>query len=44
VLSTEHDAIKAYWGSGGIAPFILSPRHQMEVVSSMTRPLYLQGK
>jgi hypothetical protein len=28
VLSlNEHHAMKAYWGSGGIAPFILSPRH-----------------
>jgi len=23
VLSTEHHAMKAYWGSGGIAPRIL---------------------
>jgi hypothetical protein len=23
VLLTEHDAMKAYWESGGIAPFIL---------------------
>jgi hypothetical protein len=23
VLLTEHHAIKAYWGSGGIAPIIL---------------------
>jgi hypothetical protein len=24
---TEHNAIEAYWGSGGIAPLILWPRH-----------------
>jgi len=24
---TEHHAMKAYWGSGGIAPLILWPRH-----------------
>jgi hypothetical protein len=24
---TEHNAMKAYWGSGGIAPLILRPRH-----------------
>jgi hypothetical protein len=23
VLLTEHDAMKAYWGSGGITPLIL---------------------
>jgi len=28
---TEHHAMKAYWGSGGIAWRILWPRHQMEV-------------
>jgi hypothetical protein len=24
---TKHHAMKAYWGSGGIAPRILWPRH-----------------
>jgi len=24
---TEHHAMKAYWGSGGIAPRIIWPRH-----------------
>jgi len=24
---TEHHAMKAYWGSGGIAPHIFLPRH-----------------
>jgi hypothetical protein len=24
---TKHHAMKAYWGSGGIAPLILLPRH-----------------
>jgi len=24
---SEHHAIKAYWGSGGISPRILRPRH-----------------
>jgi hypothetical protein len=24
---TEHRAMKAFWGSGGIAPLILLPRH-----------------
>jgi hypothetical protein len=27
VLLTEHDAVKEYWGSGGVAPLILWPRH-----------------
>jgi hypothetical protein len=27
VFLTEHHAMKAYWGSGGIAPLILWPRH-----------------
>jgi len=27
VLLTEHDVMKAYWGSGGIDPNILWPRH-----------------
>jgi hypothetical protein len=28
---TKHHAMKAYWGSGGMAPLILWPRHEMEV-------------
>jgi hypothetical protein len=32
--------MEAYWGSGGIAPLILWPRHYMEV----SRQLYTQGK
>jgi hypothetical protein len=27
LCSTKHHAMKAYWGSGGIAPLILWPRH-----------------
>jgi hypothetical protein len=27
VLLTKHHAMEAYWGSGGIAPLILWPRH-----------------
>jgi len=27
VLSTKHHTMKAYWGSGCIAPLILLPRH-----------------
>jgi hypothetical protein len=27
LLLTEHHAVKAYWGSGGIAPRILLPWH-----------------
>jgi hypothetical protein len=27
VLLTEHHAMKAYWGSGGIAPRIIWPQH-----------------
>jgi hypothetical protein len=27
VLSTEHHAMEAYWGSGGTAPRILRLRH-----------------
>jgi hypothetical protein len=37
--------MKAYWGSGGIAPFILWPRHQMEVSGQLHAPAALaQGK
>jgi len=38
---TEHHAMQAYRGSGGVAPFILWPR---QVVSFTTRPLYPQRK
>jgi hypothetical protein len=43
VLLTEHDAMKAYWGSGGIAPriFVLGARWR-KVVSFTARPLYPQ--
>jgi hypothetical protein len=36
--------MKAYWGSGGIGPRILWPRHWMEVVSFTPLPPYPQGK
>jgi hypothetical protein len=35
---TKHHAIKAYWGSGGIAPLILRPRHLMEVSGQLCAP------
>jgi hypothetical protein len=42
---TEHYAIKAYWGSGGIAPRILDFGTRWRWVASFTpRPLYSQGK
>jgi hypothetical protein len=28
---SEHHAMKAYWGSGGIAALIVSPRHYVEM-------------
>jgi hypothetical protein len=42
---TEHHAMKAYWGSGRIAPLILylSTRWR-RVVSFTAWPLYTQGK
>jgi hypothetical protein len=41
---TQHHAIKAYWGSGGIAPHILDLRTRWRwVVSFMLRLLYPQG-
>jgi hypothetical protein len=45
VLWTEHHAMKAYWGSGGIAPrtFDFGTRWRW-VVSFTPRPLYPQGK
>jgi hypothetical protein len=36
--------MKAYWGSGGIAPRILDFGVRWEVVSFIPRPLYPQGK
>jgi hypothetical protein len=37
--------MKAYWGSGGIAPLILWPRHYTEVSGQLHAPAALpQGK
>jgi hypothetical protein len=33
--------MKAYWGSGGIAPRIIWPRHQMEVSGQLHAPAAL---
>jgi hypothetical protein len=33
--------MKAYWGNGGIAPLILSPRHYMEVSGQLHAPAAL---
>jgi hypothetical protein len=45
VLLTEHHAIKAYWGNGGISPRILDLGTRWRWVVSFTqRPLYTQGK
>jgi hypothetical protein len=45
VLLTEHHAMKAYYGSEGIAPRILDLGTWWRwMVSSMPRPLYPQGK
>jgi hypothetical protein len=33
--STEHHAMKAYWGSEGVAPLIFWPRHYMEVIAQL---------
>jgi hypothetical protein len=39
------NAMKAYWGSGGIAPRILDlGTRKKSVVSFPTRPLYVLGK
>jgi hypothetical protein len=38
---TEHQAIKAYSGNGGIAPRILWPRHYMEVSGQLLTPASL---
>jgi hypothetical protein len=44
-LVTEHNTIKAYWGSGSIASSILDLGTRWRWVVSFTlRPLYLQGK
>jgi hypothetical protein len=44
-FSTEHHAMKAYWGSGDIAAHILDLSTRWRwVVSSTPRPLYTQGK
>jgi hypothetical protein len=42
---TKHRNMKAYWGSGGVAPCILDvgPRRRW-VVSFSHQPLYFQGK
>jgi hypothetical protein len=45
VLLTEHHAMKAYWGSGGVASRILDLGTRWRwVVSFTTRLLYPQGK
>jgi hypothetical protein len=41
LCSTKHHAMKVYWGSGGIAPRILWPRHQMEVSGQLHAPAAL---
>jgi hypothetical protein len=38
---TEHHAMKANWGSGGIAPLILWPRQKMEVSGQLHAPAAL---
>jgi hypothetical protein len=38
---TKHHAMKAYWGSGGIAPLIIWPRHYMEVNDELHAPAAL---
>jgi hypothetical protein len=38
---TEHHAMEAYWGSGGIAPLILWPWHEMEVSGRRHAPAAL---
>jgi hypothetical protein len=37
-ILTELHAIKAYWESGGIAPLILWPRHEMELSGQLHSP------
>jgi hypothetical protein len=41
LLLTEHCAMKAYWGNGSIDPFILLPRHEMEVSGQLHAPAAL---
>jgi len=41
---SEHDAKKAYSGSGGIAPLILDGTRWGWVVSFTPRPIYPRGK
>jgi hypothetical protein len=41
VLLIEHDAMKAYFGSGGISPLILWPRHKTEVSGQLHAPTAL---
>jgi len=42
---TGHHAMKAFWASGGIAPWILDLRTRWSLVVSFTpRSFYLQGK
>jgi len=41
---TDHHSMKAYWGSGGIAPRILWGTRWRWVVSFTSQPLYLQRK
>jgi hypothetical protein len=38
---TKHDAMKVYWGSGGIAPSILWSQHYMEVSGQLHAPAAL---
>jgi hypothetical protein len=33
--------VEAYWGSGGVAPFILWPRHYMDVSDQLRAPAAL---
>jgi hypothetical protein len=41
LLLTEHHAMKAYWGSRGIAPLILLPRHLKKVSGQLHAPAAL---
>jgi hypothetical protein len=41
---TKHHAMKAHWGSGGIAATILNLGTRRRVVSFTTGPLFHQGK
>jgi hypothetical protein len=41
VLLTKHHAMKAYWGSGGIATLILLPWHWVEVSGQLLSPAAL---